>query len=53
MLTGVGIGLGGVLIWAVDAMLLQGFDIPGSNWAPVLFGVIPVAMALGLKRGTR
>ena len=50
VLAGVAIGVGGVLLWAVDALLLQGFDIPGSNWAPVLFGVIPIGMALGVKK---
>jgi hypothetical protein len=53
ILAGVGIGVGGVLLWAVDALLLQGFDIPGSNWAPVLFGVIPIGMALGVTKAAR
>ncbi len=50
ILAGFAIGVGGVLLWAVDALLLQGFDIPGSNWAPVLFGVIPMGMALGVRK---
>ena len=50
VLAGVGFGVGGVLLWAVDALLLQGFDIPGSNWAPILFGVIPIGMALGVRK---
>ena len=53
ILTGFGLGLGGVILWAVDALLLQGFDIPGSNWAPVLFGMVPVGMALGVRRAER
>jgi hypothetical protein len=50
ILAGFGLGLGGVLLWAVDALLLQGFDVPGSNWAPILFGMIPIGMALGVRR---
>jgi len=50
VLGGVAIGVGGVLLWVVDALLLQGFDIPGSNWAPVFFGVIPIGMALGVRK---
>ena len=52
VLVGFGVGLGGVLLWAVDALLLQGFDIPGTNWAPILFGVIPICMALGVRRAS-
>jgi hypothetical protein len=50
VLAGVGLGLGGLLFWALDAMVFQGFSVPGSNWAPVLFGVIPVGMALAVRR---
>jgi len=50
VLAGVAIGVGGILLWAVDAILLQGFDIPGTNWAPVLFGVIPIGMVLGVRK---
>lgn len=53
ILAGFGLGVGGLLLWAVDALLLQGFDIPGSNWAPVLFGMIPIGMALGVRRAER
>jgi hypothetical protein len=49
-LAGMGLGIGGVLLWAVDALLLTGFNIPGTNWAPILFAVVPVGMALGVKR---
>jgi len=50
VLVGIGLGVGGVLFWALDALVLQGFDIPGSNWAPMLFGVIPIGMALGVRK---
>jgi hypothetical protein len=53
ILAGIGLGLAGVLFWAVDALLLQGVDIPGSSWAPVLFGVVPIGMALGVRRAVR
>lgn len=52
VLAGFGVGLGGVLVWALDALLLQGFDIPGSNWAPVLFGVIPIGLVLGVRKAS-
>jgi len=52
VLFGMGIGVGGVILWAVDSLVLQAFDIPGSNWAPVLFGVIPIGMALGVRKAT-
>lgn len=50
VLAGFGAGIGGVLLWAVDALLLQGVAIPGSNWAPMLFGLVPVGLALGVRR---
>lgn len=50
VLAGFGLGIGGVILWAVDALLLPGFDIPGTNWAPILFGLIPIGMALGVRR---
>jgi len=50
VLAGMGVGIGGVLLWAFDSLLLPGVDIPGTNWAPVLFGVIPIGMALGVKK---
>ena len=52
VLAGMGVGLGGILLWAVDAFLLGGFDIPGTNWAPILFAVVPIGMALGVRRGS-
>jgi hypothetical protein len=50
VLAGVAVGVGGVFLWVVDAFLLQGLDIPGSNWAPVLFGAIPIGMTLGVRK---
>ena len=50
VLAGMALGIGGLLIWAVDALLLVGFDIPGTNWAPILFALIPIGMALGARR---
>ena len=50
VLAGMGLGVGGVIFWAMDALLIQGFDIPGSNWAPILFGLIPFGMVLGVRR---
>jgi hypothetical protein len=51
VLTGMGIGLAGLLIWFADAALLQGFDLPFSGWLPLLLAAVPVGMALGVKRG--
>jgi hypothetical protein len=53
VLLGMGIGFSGILLWAVDFLVLSGFDIPGTNWAPVLFAVAPIGMALGVKRGSQ
>jgi len=50
VLVGFAAGFGGLLLWVVDALLLTGFDIPGTNWAPVLFGVIPIGLALGIRK---
>lgn len=51
-LLGFGIGIGGVLLWAVDFLLIPGFDIPGINWAPILFGAVPIGMALGVRKAS-
>lgn len=53
VLAGFGLGLGGILLWVVDALLLQTVDIPGSAWGPVLFGAIPIGMALGVRTAAR
>jgi hypothetical protein len=53
ILVGFGAGFGGLLLWAVDALLFTGFDIPGSNWAPVLFAVVPMGLALGVRQSVR
>ncbi len=50
VLLGMAIGFGGILLWLGDEFLLQGFDIPGTAWAPVLMGVVPVGLALGVRR---
>jgi hypothetical protein len=50
VLVGVGVGLGGLLLWVVDAALLQGFDIPFSGWLPLLLVGIPTGMGLGLQK---
>lgn len=52
VLVGMGVGVGGIVLWAVDALLLLGTDIPGTSWAPVLFGVVPFGMALGVRKAT-
>ncbi|MGW8267784.1 MAG: PDZ domain-containing protein, partial [Longimicrobiales bacterium] len=51
VLLGVGLGVGGLLVWVVDAALLQGFDIPFSGWLPLLLVGIPLGMALGVRKG--
>lgn len=51
VLLGLGVGIGGVLVWLVDAALLQGFDIPLSGWLPLLLAGIPLGMALGVQKG--
>jgi len=53
VLAGFAAGFGGILLWAADALLLQGFDIPGVNWAPVLFALVPIGMVLGVRRAVR
>jgi hypothetical protein len=50
VLAGMGLGVGGILLWAVDALVMTGFDIPGTNWAPILFAAVPIGMALGVRR---
>jgi hypothetical protein len=53
ILAGLGIGLAGILLWAVDAFFLPTIHVPGSSWAPVLFGLLPVGMAMGILRANR
>ena len=50
VLAGMGLGFGGLLVWVIDALVLSGIDIPGTNWAPILFALTPVGMALGVRR---
>lgn len=51
VLLGVGVGVGGLLAWVVDAALLQGVDLPFSGWLPLLLVGIPLGMALGVRKG--
>ena len=53
VLAGMGVGIGGILLWAIDSLLLQGIDIPGTDWAPILFALVPIGMALGVRRASR
>ena len=53
VLVGAGAAVAGLLIWLIDATLLQGFDIPFSGLLPLLLVAVPVGMALGVKRGAR
>jgi hypothetical protein len=52
-LAGLGVGLAGILLWAVDAFFLSNLHVPGSSWAPVLFGLLPVGVALGVRKASR
>ena len=52
VLAGVGVGVGGVVLWLVLA-LVPWLSVPGSGWLPVLFGAIPAGMALGVRRRAR
>ena len=38
------------LVAAIDWMFLWNFDIPGSNWFPLLLGVIPLTMAWAVRK---
>ena len=49
VLTGVAVGVGGVALWMVLA-LLPAISVPGSGWLPVLLGAIPAGMAVGTRR---
>ena len=50
ILTGIVVALVPTLIAAIDRMFLWNFDIPGSNWFPLLLGVIPFTMAMAVRR---
>ena len=50
---GVVIALVPTAIAAIDRMFLWNFDIPGSNWFPLMLGAIPVTMAMAVRRHTR
>jgi hypothetical protein len=53
ILAGVVIALVPTAIAAIDWMFLWNFDIPGSNWFPLMLGAIPVTMAMAVRRHTR
>ena len=50
ILLGVAVALVPTLVAAIDWMFLWDFDIPGSSYFPLLLGVIPLAMALGVRK---
>lgn len=47
---GVVVALAGTLVAAVDWMFLWNFDIPGSGWLAVLIGVIPISIAMAVRK---
>jgi hypothetical protein len=51
VLAGVGVGLGGLILWVVDAALLPALEIPLSSWLPLLLAAIPIGMVLGVRHG--
>ncbi|MGD8362323.1 MAG: PDZ domain-containing protein, partial [Gemmatimonadota bacterium] len=51
VLAGVGVGLGGLLLWVVDAALLPAVEVPLSSWLPLLLVAIPIGMVLGVRHG--
>jgi len=51
VLAGVGVGLGGLLLWVVDAALLPALEVPLSSWLPLLLAAIPIGMVLGVRQG--
>jgi len=50
---GVGLALVLTMIAGIDWMLLPEFDIPGSHWLPVSVGLIPLTMALAVRKQAR
>jgi hypothetical protein len=51
VLVGVGVGLGGLVLWVVDAALLPAVEVPLSRWLPLLLAAIPIGMVLGVRHG--
>jgi hypothetical protein len=50
ILLGAVVALVPTLVAAIDWMFLWNFDIPGSNWFPLLLGVIPLTMAWAVRK---
>ncbi len=50
ILVGVVVAVVPTLVFAIDWMFLWDFSIPGSSYFPLLLGVIPLAMALGVRK---
>jgi len=50
VLIGLAIGLVPALVGFVDWAFLRGFDIPTSVYWPVLLSVVPLTMAMGVRR---
>jgi len=53
ILTGLVVGLVPTLVGAIDWALLWDFDIPGSNYFPLMLAVIPLTMALAVRQQAR
>jgi hypothetical protein len=53
ILVGVMVALVLTVIAGIDWMVLREFDIPGSHWLPVTVAVIPLTMALAVRKQAR
>ncbi len=51
VLTGLAIGLVPALVGFIDWAFMREFDIPTSAYWPMLIAVVPVAMAMGVRKG--
>lgn len=52
VLSGVAVAVGGLILW-FSGWFLPLSDIPGWNWFPLLIAVIPLGMALGVRKHAR
>jgi hypothetical protein len=50
ILVGVVVALVPTMVAAIDWMFLWNFDIPGSNWFPLMLGAIPILMAVAVRK---
>ena len=50
VLAGLGAALVPTMVTAVDWTLFPNFDIPGSGWFPLMFGAIPLTMAMAVRK---